>query len=61
MPSSGGYIYGSPSDYHRRARILQDVAAQMISEGWTPHARKFLTVRNRRAVKLWRMRDDPRS
>ena len=54
MPTSGGYYYGFwESDPRRWERCRQQAAAQMVAEGWNPHAGKFGQVQMKRARKLW--------
>jgi hypothetical protein len=54
MPTSGGYHYGFwEADPRRWERCRQQAAAQMVAEGWNPHAGKFSQVQMRRARKLW--------
>ena len=52
MPTSGEYSYG-PADVHRWHRCRQQVAAQMLADGWNRHARKFSEVQKRRAWRLY--------
>lgn len=54
MPTSLGLARFWESDPRRWERCRQQAAAQMISEGWPPKAKKFSEVQIRRATKLWR-------
>jgi hypothetical protein len=53
MPTIGQGAFWN-EDPRRWARCRQAAGAAMVAQGWSPHARKFLDVQNRRAMKLWR-------
>ena len=55
MPSSGRYYYGFwETDPKKWERCRKTAAAQMIAEGWNPHAGKFNQVQMKRAQRLYR-------
>lgn len=54
MPSTGGHWHGFwESDSRRWEGCRRDAAAQMVAQGWNPHAKKFSEVQKRRAMRLW--------